>query len=475
MIRRAERAGWGRSVMRGLGVGAVTLGWTLAAQAQGLLVQDLGALTERSSGGADINAAGQVCGSSAITGGCWERPDGTIYCEAWIGHGFFWPGGPLLDLGVLGDDPPAGVMPRPSSAGVDLNDAGWIAGESCQPNDVPQAFAWLPEPAAGLPAGMNQLPQLLPGPYEITRAHGVNNANQLAGESHGGSGAIPSPRAVRWDLVGGAWQITDLGTLDGQEDRAARARAINDLGQVVGYSANSPFHNSLEPCLWLPAPAYGLPAGPNAINPTHGGGDAAAINDLGQIVGHSGATRPWVWLPAPAYGLPAGLNELGQFPHPTVEWTKLTDINNNGQIVGYFRYTRDELFHEVRAFIWENGEYTLIDDLLPPHCAWSMHQAHGINDAGQITGSAESDRFWYQDLPMAHAVVLTPTSPLGDVDADQDVDLDDFAALLACLAGPDESPAAGCNAEQARRADLQGDGDIDAGDFASWQVLMSGN
>ena len=61
------------------------------------------------------------------------------------------------------------------------------------------------------------------------------------------------------------------------------------------------------------------------------------------------------------------------------------------------------------------------------------------------------------------------TGACADLDADGDVDADDFAALAACFSGPDVPLAAGCEA-----ADLDRDGDVDGMDYARFQLCMSG-
>ena len=66
----------------------------------------------------------------------------------------------------------------------------------------------------------------------------------------------------------------------------------------------------------------------------------------------------------------------------------------------------------------------------------------------------------------------------GDFDIDGDVDLDDFAALFDCLAGPDTAPtptAPECAQTCLDAFDLDNDGDCDADDFAALALLFTGS
>jgi probable HAF family extracellular repeat protein len=103
-------------------------------------------------------------------------------------------------------------------------------------------------------------------------------------------------------------------------------------------------------------------------------GTAYGINNSGQIIGNS----------LTASGIPAGVliqngtvTDLGNLGG--VDGTYANAINNLGQIVG-LSYNKQGNF---LAFLWQNGAMTSLGTL---GGQWS--QAYGINDSGQITGTA---------------------------------------------------------------------------------------
>ena len=58
----------------------------------------------------------------------------------------------------------------------------------------------------------------------------------------------------------------------------------------------------------------------------------------------------------------------------------------------------------------------------------------------------------------------------GDMDADGDVDSDDYALWSPCMAGPDITTTPGnCDPDQFECADVDYDGDVDLRDFATLQ------
>jgi len=265
----------------------------------------------------------------------------------------------------------------------------------------------------------------LSGEGDWSRAEGVNASGQVVGATNVGQ----MTRAFLW--TNGV--MTDLGDLTTLGTGWTNARALNDNGQVVGYSLTDT--GDSHPFLWANGVMTDLGDLPGAATGGHGFASACAINDSGQVVGYSelpAGNRAFLWengtmtalaaLPggdgtSEAYGINASGKIVGFCASATgdrpVLWqngavTDLGDlsgggeegwaygINVAGQVVGR---------SDAVGFVWDpaNGMRDL-NDMLPGSEAddWEIWEARGINAAGQIAGRGQ--------VPsgQAHAVLLTP-------------------------------------------------------------------
>lgn len=174
-----------------------------------------------------------------------------------------------------------------------------------------------------------------------------------------------------------SYRITDLGTLGGTANYS-NAYAINDLGQIVGYSAvgavGAASSSSWRPFLWQNGTMTNL-----TPSDTGWGGAARAINNAGQVVGWSDSfaghdTRAFLWEAGNA-------TNLGTLPSPYTLDSVATGINEQGQISGYSGGGGSG----PRPFVWQNGSF---QELANP--AWESPVEHGyayaINDNGVVAG-----------------------------------------------------------------------------------------
>jgi probable HAF family extracellular repeat protein len=201
----------------------------------------------------------------------------------------------------------------------------------------PQVLDFEPVIWGPRPGHIRQLP-LLPGDT-VGIAMGLNDLGQAVGTTGTCAntlipGFVAGPHAVLWDIDG---SVHDLGNLGGTVNIALLgsgtvAFAINNLGQVAGHS-DLPGDQTSHPFLWTRQTGMvdlGVLDG-DAV------GAGLAINNWGDIVGAS------VTAPGPSSGNP-------------------------------------------RAFLWHKGKMSDLNALIPANSSMYLLTAFSINDAGQIAG-----------------------------------------------------------------------------------------
>jgi probable HAF family extracellular repeat protein len=201
------------------------------------------------------------------------------------------------------------------------------------------------------------------GPGEAT---GINDFGEIVGSSQGAFLIIGKTRTTLPDLTssGGG----------GYSD----ASGINNNHQTVGASDNA--SGSLHAVMWSNGQITDLG--------TLGGTQSAAyaINNNGQVTGWahtaSEATDLFVWSNGKMTDLGTfGLDPVGEA------------INNHGVIVGQ---------SGNGAWIWSNGTFQNLNNLIPPGSGFTLDNATAINDNGQIVANGKNS------TGQEHAFLLTP-------------------------------------------------------------------
>ncbi len=312
-------------------------------------IVDLGSLgTGDYSVATAVNNAGVVVGYSQVT------PN--------VQHAFKWTAGTLIDLGVE----PGGATSRANA----INDAGQVAGAADRQNG---GYAY---PVRWSAAGVLQD---LGGPItnRLGAAYGIDPLDRVVGGQRPANTEGP-PNAILYDQAGNP---TALGN---PPDSLGFANGINARGQVVG---NPAFIWQAGTVTFLP----GFPSGP-------GGAETAnAINISGVVVGSaslaSGAQIATEWINR----IPQSIGTVD-----SIQYSQANAINAAGQVVG----TADPLCSPCvapKAWFWQQGgTITALDTLLPAGSGWTLQQANGINDRGQIVGTGLHNGH-------QHAYLLTPS------------------------------------------------------------------
>jgi probable HAF family extracellular repeat protein len=250
------------------------------------------------------------------------------------------------------------------------NNAAWFSQEAVIPNGQPEIKFCINDPGdvAGhkavtggiLPVlwkqGQAYDLQPLPG-QQFGEVYDINNQGQMVGESLNGNFVSPATmRATLFSLDG----PVDLGTLGG--DRAS-AVAINDLGEIVGFSETATGQGH----------AFLYKNGIMQDLGTLGGtiSNANGINNLGEIVGRStlanGAIRGFLYKDG-------AMHDLGTLGGAS---TVAFAINNRSEIVGFSRVASGQ----AHAFLYKDGVMHDLGTL-----GGIDSRAYGINNRGDIVG-----------------------------------------------------------------------------------------
>jgi probable HAF family extracellular repeat protein len=355
----------------------------------------------------------------------------------------------ITDLGTLGGS---------FRLAYGINDNGQIDGSSTLPGDnVVHSFLYNH-------GAMTDLGTL--GGANSESFANLNNAIQVAGAAET---SVTDPNnenfcsfGTNLICLGFVWQngiMTPLSTLGGNNGQAA---AINNRGQVAGYSEtaiadpNCPVPQVLQfrPTLWTAGQARALPLYPGDTE-----GAAFWINNQGETVGASGSCAPY----DPRYALPlqprhallwrkssvqpidlgnlggkinnAGfaindmeqvvgasdlpgdmyqhaffwhnghMTDLGTLPGDVV--SAAVAINNKGQVTGV---SIDASGQNLRAFLWQNGVMVDLNTLIPANSPLYLLHGFGINSQGQIVGFALQT-----STGEIHGFLATPISAVGNL------------------------------------------------------------
>lgn len=200
-----------------------------------------------------------------------------------------------------------------------------------------------------------------------SEAFDINNLGQVVGSSSLGPGAGPT-HGFFWDPSTGVMQ--DLGDLPGGADNSL-ARAINDAGQIVGFSQDDRGARAVR---WA-SPTAAI----EDLGTARRGGtqhQAYDINGAGEVVGGTGNSNDQR---AFFYTDDDGVDPLGDLLGGRADSTAY-GLNGQGQVVGVGTATGNQ----SQAFIWDetNGMRQLIADTTGIFSS----EARAINGAGQVVG-----------------------------------------------------------------------------------------
>lgn len=261
------------------------------------------------------------------------------------GRAFLWNGGTVLDLGSLGG---------PGSAAFGISDTGFVTGSADRPDGSSHAFLY-----DGLMRDIGQL-------GVASQGEDVNGSGQVAGtwfDENGESHAFLYSGGV----------ARDIGNLGAD---SARATGINEAGDVVG-SSFLPGFTAFQAFLYREGAirSLGTLGGPSSW--------AADINDRGEVAGTSFIDDETQHAFLYTGGTLRDIGSLGG------AFTEARGLNNGGMVVGYSTYADDVPGIDFSsAFLYRDGAMFDLNALVERPGLWTILDAWGVNDAGQIAATA---------------------------------------------------------------------------------------
>ena len=219
---------------------------------------------------------------------------------------------------------------------------------------------------------------------QYSEADAINDSGVVAGYAASSTGTT---RAFRWTTLTG---MRGLDSLTGGVN--AVATAINNVGQIVGYSSSGGQAVNWHAC-WWPKPNGVIPTDLGTL-PGYVVSSAHGINLHGAVVGDSGkagTTHAFLWTAA------TGMKDLGLLNNTL--WTSARAINDSAEVVGVAYPPNGNPYH---AFIWtQAGGMKDLNQLIPSGTGWTLVWATGITAQGQITGFGTLNA-------QSHGFLLTP-------------------------------------------------------------------
>ena len=287
-----------------------------------------------------------------------------------------------------------------------INNVGQVAGQAASFASDINAFR-----VDANQSTMIDLGTLSGSPNSYAWAFGINDKGQVVGESYT-TNNFSGFQIIRAFCTAADQPINpttdDLGTFPG--GTSSVAYGINDNGQVVGGANTGGSANAEHAFLYSGGSMQDLGTLPGGK-----GSEAHAVNNIGQVVGYADTSSGL----EDAFLYSGGsMQDLGTLLGATQ--SEALGINNSGRVVGYATAGADIYGDPInRAFVYiGSGSIEDLNNLISPSSGWTLEEATGINDSGQICGygiapDGNTEAFLLTPIPEPSTFVLLAAGAVG--------------------------------------------------------------
>ena len=319
---------------------------------------------------------------------------GYVDCAEVGHHVIWWPNGEKTELPNSAD---GGIPDSP----FEVNDDGQVAGRLNLPGlpSPDRAFLFSDGVTTNLGALLG---------HNWAEALAINNSGVVIGNSI---------NTATGPLTAFVWQDGKMSKVPLPYGLASEAYDISDSGKICGWMGN---HTANDAHAFIHDLATGDTVDAGILVSGSSGSRATGITNAGTICGWSFIPCGFACYDRKGFIWSNGVvQELGVLSGTTT--TEPQAINDSNVVVGYCSDPG------AKAFVWQDGVISALNDLIPPELNLNITLAWDINNAGQIVGEANvigsgGDRV---------AVRLTPIpSHIGDSDCDSDIDVDDLLGVI---------------------------------------------
>jgi hypothetical protein len=342
-----------------------------------------------------LNEAGQVMGRSYLF-------SGTTYLgrSAWL-----YDGTQTTQIGLTGTGYTRSDGYR-STAAFALNESGQVRGSSERYSGTTDLgrSAWLYDGTQTTQIGLTGTGYTQTSGYQLSESQALNEAGQVTGSSTRYSGTTNLGNSA-WLYDGSQTKqigLTGTGYTQTSGYQFSESQALNESGQVTGYSTRYSGTTELGQSTWLYDNGQTNQIGLTGTGYTRTDGyqlsSATRLNEAGQVIGvsrgYSGTTNLGysAWLYDGGQTTQIGLTGTGYTRTDGSYYSIAGNLNESGQVIGYSNRYSGATNLGQSAWLYDGGQTTQIGLTGSDYTktgGFQSSSAARLNESGQVVGFSQ--------------------------------------------------------------------------------------